>query len=67
MPLFAIGDHKFGLRHIPGLKPFLITLVWTLSCVLLPVLEAQDMHQTRYFNMRDTTILIAKRFCLSAP
>lgn len=61
MPIFTIGDHKFGLRHIPGLKPFLITLVWTLSCVLLPVLEAQDMHQTT-ISMRDTTILIAKRF-----
>jgi len=61
IPLFSIGDHKFGLRHIPGLKPFLITLVWTLSCVLLPVLEAQDMHMTT-ISMRDTTILIAKRF-----
>lgn len=61
VPLFTIGDHKFGLRHVPGLKPFLITLVWTLSCVLLPVLEAQDMHLTD-INMRDTTILIAKRF-----
>jgi 4-hydroxybenzoate polyprenyltransferase len=61
MPIFSIGDHKFGLRHVPGLKPFLITLVWTLSCVMLPVLEAQDMHQTT-INMRDTTILVAKRF-----
>jgi len=61
IPLFTIGDQKFGLRHIPGLKPFLITLVWTLSCVLLPVLEAQDMHMTT-ISMRDTTILIAKRF-----
>ncbi|MES2277834.1 MAG: hypothetical protein V4592_17540 [Bacteroidota bacterium] len=61
IPIFSIGDHKFGLRHVPGLKPFLITLVWTLSCVLLPILEAQDIHQTT-INMRDTTILIAKRF-----
>jgi len=61
VPLFSIGDHKFGLRHVPGLKPFLITLVWTMSCVLLPILEAQDMHQTT-INMRDTTILVAKRF-----
>src|SRR5476651_698104 len=61
VPLFTIGDHKFSLRHVPGLKPFLITLVWTMSCVLLPVLEAQDMHQTT-ITMRDTTILVAKRF-----
>jgi 4-hydroxybenzoate polyprenyltransferase len=63
LPLFTIGDHKFSLRHVPGLKPFLITLVWTMSCVLLPVLEAQDLHQTS-ISMRDTTILVAKRFLL---
>lgn len=63
LPLFTIGDKKYGLRHIPGLKPFLITLVWTLSCVLLPVLESLDLHMTSV-TMRDTTILIAKRFLL---
>jgi 4-hydroxybenzoate polyprenyltransferase len=63
LPLFSLGDQKFGLRNIPGLKPFLITLVWTLSSVLLPILEAQDMHLTT-ISMRDTTILIAKRFLL---
>jgi 4-hydroxybenzoate polyprenyltransferase len=61
LPLFTVGDKKFGLRHIPGLKPFLITLVWTLSCVLLPVLESLNLHLTTV-SMRDTTILIAKRF-----
>jgi len=61
LPLFSFGDQKFGLRNIPGLKPFLITLVWTMSTVLLPVLEAQDLHLTT-ISMHDTTILIAKRF-----
>lgn len=60
-PLFRAGDHQFGLRNIPGLKPFLITLVWTLSCVLLPVLEAHSRHLSN-ISMEDTTILIAKRF-----
>ncbi|TSD62681.1 hypothetical protein FFF34_019105 [Inquilinus sp. KBS0705] len=63
LPLFSVGEHKFGLRNIPGLKPFLITLVWTLSCVLLPVLEAQDLHLADV-STRDITILIAKRFLL---
>jgi 4-hydroxybenzoate polyprenyltransferase len=63
LPIFSLGDQKFGLRNIPGLKPFLITLVWTLSSVLLPILEAQEMHLTD-ISMRDTTILIAKRFLL---
>jgi 4-hydroxybenzoate polyprenyltransferase len=61
LPLFTVGEHKFGLRNIPGLKPFLITLVWTMSCVLFPVLEAMHHHHTD-ISMRDTTILIAKRF-----
>lgn len=65
IPIFTIGDQKFGLRNIPGLKQFLITLVWTMSSVLLPVLEAQGMHLTN-ISMRDTTILIAKRFLFIA-
>lgn len=65
IPIFTIGDQKFGLRNIPGLKPFLITVVWTLSTVLLPVLEAQDLHRT-VISMHDTTLLIAKRFMFIA-
>jgi 4-hydroxybenzoate polyprenyltransferase len=65
IPLFSIGDQKFGLRHIPWLKQFLIALVWTMSIVLLPVLEAQHFHFTT-ISLRDTTILIAKRFLFIA-
>ena len=61
IPLFTIGDQKFGLRNIPGLKQFLITLVWTMSTVLLPIMEAQHRYQTPV-SMRNITILIAKRF-----
>jgi 4-hydroxybenzoate polyprenyltransferase len=61
IPLFSINDQKFGLRNIPGLKQFLISLVWTMSTVLLPILEAQHFQLTN-ISMRDTTILIAKRF-----
>jgi 4-hydroxybenzoate polyprenyltransferase len=65
LPLFSVGDHKFGLRNIPGLKPFLITLVWTLSIVLLPILEAQDANSIN-ISMRDSMILLAKRFLFIA-
>lgn len=65
LPLFSIGEQKFGLRNIPGLKLLMITLVWTMSCVLLPILEAHSMHLTT-ISMRDTTILIAKRFLFIA-
>ncbi|MGZ3937062.1 MAG: hypothetical protein ACXVMS_18900 [Flavisolibacter sp.] len=43
----------------------MITLVWTMSCVLLPILESQAQHLTA-ISMRDTTILIAKRFLFIA-
>jgi 4-hydroxybenzoate polyprenyltransferase len=65
IPLFTIGGQKFGLRNIPGLKQFLITLVWTMSSVLLPILEAQHFGLITV-SMRDTTILIAKRFLFIA-
>ncbi len=61
IPLFTVAGNKFGLRHLPGLKPFLITLVWTLSCVLLPISEATDSHLAAV-TIRDTTILLVKRF-----
>ncbi len=61
IPMFTLGDNKFGLRHIPGLKQFLITLVWTMSTVLLPILEAKNMRLTN-ISMRDVSILFAKRF-----
>lgn len=65
IPLFTLGEQKFSLRNIPGLKQFLITLVWTMSTVLLPILEAHHFHITG-ISMRDTTILIAKRFLFIA-
>jgi len=65
LPLFTMGDRKFGLRNIPGLKLILIALVWTMSIVLLPVLEAQAAHLAS-ISLRDTTILIAKRFLFIA-
>jgi 4-hydroxybenzoate polyprenyltransferase len=61
VPLFALGEQKFSLRNIPGLKQFLITLVWTMSTVLLPIMEAQHHHRVTV-SMYSMTILIAKRF-----
>ncbi|WP_158825199.1 hypothetical protein [Mucilaginibacter lacusdianchii] len=61
LPLFTKGGRKSGLRNVPGLKALLITLVWTLSCVWLPVLEAQNT-QLITVSTADTIILIAKRF-----
>jgi 4-hydroxybenzoate polyprenyltransferase len=65
IPLFSLNGRKFGFRNLPGLKQFLITLVWTMSTVLLPILEAQHAYLTN-ISLRDTTILIAKRFLFIA-
>lgn len=42
LPLFALNGRKFGLRNIPGLKLFLIALVWSLSSVLYPVVQSGE-------------------------
>ena len=61
LPMFTAGKQKFGLRNIPGLKLLLIGITWTLSVVLLPILEAQNHFD---FTVSDTDILLltAKRF-----
>lgn len=65
LPIFSIHDNKFGIRNIPGLKLFLIALVWSLSCVLLPILELES-SQAFTTSARHTLLLIAKRFLFIA-
>ena len=61
IPLFSMNDQKFGLRNVPGLKLFLIALIWSLSCVLLPIVEISNRHLITV-SASDTIVLIAKRF-----
>jgi 4-hydroxybenzoate polyprenyltransferase len=65
LPLFASKGGKTGLRNVPGLKAISITLVWTLSCVLLPILEAQD---TLHMEVPTASIwiILCKRFLFIA-
>lgn len=65
LPVFSFNDKKFGLRNIPGIKLFLIALTWSLSCVLLPVLELES-REIVAVSTRDTILLIAKRFLFVA-
>jgi 4-hydroxybenzoate polyprenyltransferase len=65
LPIFTINDKKFGLRNIPGIKLFLIALTWSLSCVLLPILELESSRLV-IVSSRDTILLIAKRFIFVA-
>lgn len=64
LPVFTFNDKKFGLRNIPGIKLFLIALIWSLSCVLLPILQLES--QSFLISTQDTILLIAKRFLFVA-
>ncbi|HEY0895744.1 MAG TPA: hypothetical protein VGE15_04275 [Sphingobacteriaceae bacterium] len=64
LPVFSVHDKKFSLRNIPGIKLFLIALVWSLSAVLLPILELESNQIV--VSSRDTILLVAKRFLLVA-
>src|SRR6476661_8375011 len=59
LPIFTVNEKSFGLRNIPGVKLFLIALVWSLSCVILPVLELES-HRTIAISASDSTLLLAK-------
>jgi len=59
-PLFSIGKAKHGLRNIPGLKLFLIALVWALSSVWFPYVELNNTHQIN-INSWELFLLIFKR------
>jgi len=65
LPLFTKKGRKSGLRNVPGLKAILITLVWTLSCVLIPILEAQDTNHL-HISTSTTWIILCKRFLFIA-
>ncbi|RKR81445.1 hypothetical protein BDD43_1592 [Mucilaginibacter gracilis] len=65
LPIFSKGQQKFGLRNIPGIKSALIALVWTLSCVLLPIFEAEKTYHIT-ISTADIFLLIAKRFLFIA-
>lgn len=65
LPIFTIHNKHFGLRNIPGVKLFLIAAVWSLSCVLLPILELESSIEASV-TMNDSILLIAKRFLFIA-
>ncbi len=39
IPLFKIRNERINLRKIPGVKAFLISLIWTLSTIWIPLYE----------------------------
>ncbi|MBW4890262.1 hypothetical protein KXQ82_11065 [Mucilaginibacter sp. HMF5004] len=61
LPLFKSGGKRFGLRNVPGIKSLMITSVWVMSCVVLPIFESEQFQQLN-ITFTDEAILIAKRF-----
>ncbi|MCJ0741224.1 UbiA prenyltransferase family protein [Pedobacter montanisoli] len=62
LPLIKLKNKKIGLRNLPGIKLFLIALVWSFSCVLLPITEAESSNPNIHISWITTTLLVVKRF-----
>ncbi|KQC00520.1 hypothetical protein [Pedobacter sp. Hv1] len=60
-PFLSINQKKIGLRNLPGIKLFLIALVWSVSCVLLPIVELEHNYGISV-TLLETLLLVAKRF-----
>ncbi|WP_316817086.1 hypothetical protein [Pedobacter nyackensis] len=65
IPFLTLNNQKIGLRNIPGIKLFLIALIWSVSCVLLPVVELEHNYQIN-ISSAETLLLVAKRFLFIA-
>ena len=61
LPIFLIDTKRFSLRDIPGVKLFIIALVWAASCVLLPILAIEGTNAAT-ITLNETILLFLKRF-----
>ncbi|RYG15021.1 MAG: hypothetical protein EOO07_16315, partial [Chitinophagaceae bacterium] len=60
-PFLNFNDKKIGLRNLPGIKLFLISFVWSVSCVLLPIVQVESTFGIM-ISLSETLLLVAKRF-----
>lgn len=65
IPFLTLNKQQIGLRNIPGIKLFLIALVWSISCVLLPIVELERSSPIN-ISTAETLLLVAKRFLFVA-
>ncbi|SFG63736.1 UbiA prenyltransferase family protein [Pedobacter insulae] len=61
LPFLSVNQKKIGLRNLPGIKLFLIAFVWSVSCVLLPIVELENNYGISV-SLGETLLLVAKRF-----
>lgn len=64
-PLFMLNNKAIGLRNLPGIKLFLIALIWSLSTVAFPIIQAESEFGI-YIPFTETFLLTAKRFLFIA-
>jgi 4-hydroxybenzoate polyprenyltransferase len=60
-PFLKLNDKKIRLRNLPGIKLFLIGIVWATSCVLLPIIQIDSTYAISV-PLSETLLLVAKRF-----
>lgn len=65
LPLFMLNGKPIGLRNLPGVKLFLISLIWSVSSVIFPIIEAEQQHIINV-PVHDIFLLAAKRFLFIA-
>jgi 4-hydroxybenzoate polyprenyltransferase len=61
-PFLKLNEKRIGLRNLPGIKLFLIAFVWSMSCVLLPIVELENAANPISVSLAQTLLLVAKRF-----
>lgn len=60
LPVLKIGNKRFNMRNVPGIKLFIIASVWAGSCVWLPIMELKNTGTE--VSAFDTFLLVTKRF-----
>ncbi|AOM77759.1 hypothetical protein [Pedobacter steynii] len=65
IPFLTLNHQKIGLRNIPGIKLFIVAIVWAISCVLLPIVEVEHSYPIN-ISTGETFLLVGKRFLFIA-
>ncbi|MEE1946026.1 hypothetical protein VRU48_12970 [Pedobacter sp. KR3-3] len=59
-PFLTLDQKKIGLRNLPVIKLFLIAFIWSVSCVLLPIVELESNYGI-VIPLGETILLLAQR------
>lgn len=65
LPFLTLEGQKIGLKNIPLIKLFLVAFIWSISCVLLPIVETEHNHLLN-ISTGETLLLVAMRFLFIA-